>query len=194
MAESILETDGVAGSSKDGAKEKGKVVRKEGKSKKSKAKKDKKDRKGKKVKEESESGSDSEQQCEASSSSEDPERIHSSLALQLNLSGNQLKLKGSKVLKVEDLSPDQLQFIIAHPSGCHQNLPELSTFTLFETGGELYQMRRAATTRLQNQLGKKKVNKDLERQTQAEEVCLRSWKKHLLEIYELLEMFNLDWR
>jgi hypothetical protein len=55
-------------------------------------------------------------------------------------------------------------------------------------------MRRAATTRLQNQLGKKKVNKDLERQTQAEEVCLRSWKKRLLEIYELLEMFNLDWR
>ena len=120
-------------------------------------------------------------------SSTDPEQTMSSLALQLSLSQSQLKLKGGRVMKVEDLSPEQLAFVICDPAGCHKQLPELSTFTLHECGGELYQMRKQATQRLQGKVSKKKQyqNEDLRTQAQAEEACKMTWKKRVLEIYEL---------
>ena len=153
-----------------------------GKSKKSKKEKHKK----KSTSSSSESSSSSD---ESGASQEDPEQVMNSLALQLNMSQSMLKIKGSRILKIEDLSPEALQFIMAQPGQCAKALPELCTFTLMETGGELYQMRKAAVARLQ---GKAKSSKrkameseSMRTQTQAEEAWLRVWKKRLLEVYEL---------
>ena len=123
----------------------------------------------------------------SSSSASDPEQVMSSLALQLNLSQNMLKLKDKKVMKIEDLTAEQIQFIISHPTGCHHDLPELATFTLHECGGELYQMRKQATLRLQGKVSKRKHLQDegVRTQAQAEEACKMAWKKRVLEIYEL---------
>ncbi len=128
----------------------------------------------------------SSQDSSSDDSSADPEQTMSSLALQLSLSQSQLKLKGGRVMKVEDLSPEQLAFLICDPAGCHKQLPELSTFTLHECGGELYQMRKQATMRLQGKISKKKqyMNEDFRTQAQAEEACKMTWKKRVLEIYE----------
>ena len=204
MAEEILEKTEGTGGRPSGASSKSKTsparkfkkrkeekkVKKDHKEKDRKDKADRKHKKGKKSK--APTSSSSTEELSDSQDSQDPEKVMSSLALQLGLSGNTLKLKGSKVMKIEDLSPDQLQFIMADPPGLGQHLGELSTFTLFETGGELYQLRRAATVRLQARVGKKKVSKDLEKNTQAEVVCLGTWKKRLLDIYELLADMGLQ--
>eukprot|EP00438_Fugacium_kawagutii_P032081 Skav235381 [mRNA] locus=scaffold59:703122:703861:- [translate_table: standard] len=117
----------------------------------------------------------------------------SSLALQLSLSTNQLKLKGNKVLKMEDLSAQGLQFIMAQPPQ-HDRLPELSTFTLHECGGELYEMRRAAVARLSSKISKKKqlANEELRAHAAAEEACKARWMKRLCEIYESQTQSGVD--
>lgn len=171
-------------------KTKKKEMKKSKKSKKS--GKDKKVSKSKKAKKssssESSSASDPSTDGNSSEDSETAEQVMSSLALQLSLSQKQLQLKGSKLVKVEDLSPAQLQFVLAQPGGCSRALPELSTMCFHETGGELYEMRKACVQRLAGKVDKKKAfqSEELRTHTQAEEACLRKWKGRLLEVYECL--------
>lgn len=175
-------------------------MKKKAKKEKEKEKKTKSKQKGKKAKRKGKSSSSSKSSSKSDSDSadsdsgdassedaKDPERVMSSLALQLSLSTNQLKLKGSKVLKIEDLSPQGLQFIMAHPPQ-HEKLPELSTFTLHECGGELFEMRRAAVSRLAGKVSKRKQlqNEELRTHAAAEEACKARWMKRLLDVYELL--------
>lgn len=188
MAKNILQDHGDAEggntttTTKKPVKKEKKKTSKDGKGKKSKKEKSKK-------KSTSSSSDSSSSSDESGGSVEDPEQVMNSLALQLNMSQSMLKIKGSRILKIEDLSPEALQFIMAQPGACAKALPELSTFTLMETGGELYQMRKAAVARLQGKVksSKRKAmeNESVRTQTQAEEACLRVWKKRLLEIYEL---------
>ena len=191
MAKNILNqnsgTDADGGVASKGSKSK-KEVKKVKKSEKNKGKKDSKKslKKKRKSSTSSSSSSDSEGSKDSSSAS-DPEQVMSSLALQLNLSQSLLKLKDKKVMKIEDLTPEQIQFIISRPTGCHHELPELATFTLHECGGEFYQMRKQATLRLQGKVSKRKHLQDegVRTQAQAEEACKMAWKKRVLEIYEL---------
>lgn len=167
---------------------KGSKVKKDGKLKKS--------SKSKKAKKSSSSESSSARDDSSNSSSsetsdnDNAEQVMSSLALQLSLSQSQLKLKGSKLVKVEDLSPAQLQFILAQPAGCSRELPELSTMCFHETGGELYEMRKACVQRLAGRVNRKRAmqNEELRTHTQAEEACLRKWKSRLLDVYECLAL------
>ena len=146
-AKNILEKDDTTpdGSKKGDSKSKAKVKKHSvGKSK----KKTEKGRGGKKKVKKPVSSESSSSSSDSSSESMDPEQVMSSLALQLSLSKNLLKLKGNKVMKLEDLSPEQLQFVMSRPSQCHRDLPELSTMTLHECEGELYQMRKQVSQRL----------------------------------------------
>ena len=194
MAKNILEKDENTpdGSKKGDSKSKAKVKKHstKGKRKSDKGKGSKK--KGKRV---VSSGSSTSSSSDSSSESMDPEQVMSSLALQLSLSKNHLKLKGNKVMKLEDLSPEQLQFVMSRPSQCHRDLPELSTLTLHECGGELYQMRKQVSQRLLGKVSKKKqyANEELRTQAQAEEHCKMAWMKRLLQVYELFGKFTGHW-
>lgn len=185
MAKNIIKQSDPGKGTETKVKDK-KKVRKDEKTSKKKSSSKKHKAKAKKASSSTSKSSASSNDSSSNESSADPEQTMSSLALQLSLSQSQLKLKGGRVMKVEDLSPEQLAFLICQPAGGHKQLPELSTFTLHECGGELFQMRKQATTRLQGKVSKRKqlVNEELRTQAQAEEACKMTWKKRILEIYE----------
>ncbi|CAK8993234.1 unnamed protein product [Durusdinium trenchii] len=123
---------------------------------------------------------------ESASEDMDPETQMSSLALQLGLNMATLKLKTKKQIKVEDLAPEAIIFVLAQPPGCTTKLPQLSTYTLHETGGELFALRQAAAARLKKKGEESKRSQQCEEMVCAEEAVLRKWKSRLCEIYEQL--------
>ena len=105
MAKNILQDHGDAEggntttTTKKPVKKEKKKTSKDGKGKKSKKEKSKK-------KSTSSSSDSSSSSDESGGSVEDPEQVMNSLALQLNMSQSMLKIKGSRILKIEDLSPE----------------------------------------------------------------------------------------
>lgn len=130
---------------------------------------------------------------ESASEDMDPETQMSSLALQLGLNMATLKLKTKKQIKVEDLAPEAIIFVLAQPPGCTTKLPQLSTYTLHETGGELFALRQAAAARLKKKGEESKRSQQCEEMVCAEEAVLRKWKSRLCEIYEQLGAKGEKW-
>ena len=156
------------------------------KGKESKGKESGKSKKAKKEKVKEESSSEEESSAESEA---DAETVCNNLALQLGLSAKQLKLKTGKVVKVEDLSGEQLTFILAETN---KKLDNLSVFTLYELGGELVGLRKGCSDRLRAE-AKKKPKKKSEAKEEEEqkdlcglELSRKKWQFRLCDVYELL--------
>ena len=157
--------------------------------KKQKAKTESKDSKRKKAAPPPSSDDDGD---ESSSELESPESetLCNNLAMQLGLGPKQLKLKACKIVKVEDLSGEQLTFLLAQTA---KKLQDLSVFSLYEIGGELVGLRKGCNDKLMADAKKqsKKKRTAVHEDAKTKDLCgleisQKKWQSRLCQVYEFL--------